>query len=121
MLRRRMEQDRRRTNNYSSYNRSSSFDTMNNYFAPFSLISFLIGFGILIHALQWRYMHLKLMIKIFCWFFFFRIAKYSESLFVGDTRKHRYHAYQEWRRLSSLDNAESLPLRDSSRRRDSEQ
>ncbi|CAF2662603.1 unnamed protein product [Rotaria sp. Silwood2] len=54
MLRRRMEQDRKRTNQYS-YNSSPTMGMINTYFAPFSIISFLIGFGILIHALQWRY------------------------------------------------------------------
>jgi hypothetical protein len=54
MLRRRMEQDRKRANN-SSYNRSPAYGMNHIYFAPFSIISFLIGFGVLIHALQWRY------------------------------------------------------------------
>lgn len=54
MLRRRMEQDRQRARN-SSYTPPPTFGMMNNYFAPFSIISFLIGFGILIHALQWQY------------------------------------------------------------------
>lgn len=54
MLRRKMEQDRKRANS-SSYNPPPTYGMINTYFAPFSIISFLIGFGILIHALQWRY------------------------------------------------------------------
>ncbi len=57
MLRRKMAEERKRTES-SSYNRppaNGMMYTINNYFAPFSIISFLIGFGILIHALQWRY------------------------------------------------------------------
>ncbi len=54
MIRRKMEQDRKRAKN-PSYKRPPTYGMINNYFAPFSIISFLIGFGILIHALQWRY------------------------------------------------------------------
>ncbi len=54
LLRRRMEQDRKRARN-ASYNRPPAYGLINTYFAPFSIISFLIGFGILIHALRWRY------------------------------------------------------------------
>ncbi|CAF3963487.1 unnamed protein product, partial [Adineta steineri] len=50
MLRRRMEQDRKRAKNHS-YNPPPNYGMINTYFAPFSIISFLIGFGILIHAL----------------------------------------------------------------------
>ncbi len=53
MLRRRMEQDRKRARN-PSYNRPPAYG-MITYFAPFSLISFIIGFGILIHVFQGRY------------------------------------------------------------------
>jgi len=100
MLRRRMEQDRRQARQ-SSYNRPPPpFGLINTYIAPFSIISFLIGFGVLIHALQWR------------------IEKFSDPNFATDPRSRSYHAYREWQRLSSLKNAESIPMRDSSIRRD---
>jgi hypothetical protein len=54
MLRRKMEQDRQRARNHS-YKPPPAYGMINTYFAPLSIISFLIGFGILIHALQWRY------------------------------------------------------------------
>ena len=55
LLRRRMEQDRQRARN-APYNRpTGGYGTTNLYFAPFSIISFLIGFGILIRVLQGRY------------------------------------------------------------------
>ncbi|CAF1019483.1 unnamed protein product [Rotaria sp. Silwood1] len=101
MLRRKMEQDRQRAK-YYSYNSSPTMGLINTYFAPFSIISFLIGFGILIHALQWR------------------IAKYSDPNFYVDPRSRSYHAYREWQRLSALKDAESIPMRDSSKRRDQE-
>ncbi|CAF1166955.1 unnamed protein product [Rotaria sordida] len=101
MLRRKMEEDRKRAN-YYSHNQSPTMGTINTYFAPFSIISFLIGFGILIHAIQWR------------------IAKYSDPSFAIDPRNRSYHAYREWQRLSSLKDAESIPMRDSSKRRDEE-
>ncbi len=53
MFRRKMEEERKRGSD-SSYNRPPAYGMINTYFAPFSIISFLIGFGILIHALQWR-------------------------------------------------------------------
>jgi len=92
MLRRRMEQDRQQAKQ-SSYNRSPSYGLINTYIAPFSIISFLIGFGILIHALQWR------------------IERFSDPNFVSDPRSRSYHAYREWQRLSSLKNADSIPMR----------
>ena len=54
MLRRKIAEDRKRAN-YYSHNPSPAMGMINTYFAPFSIISFLIGFGILIHAIQWRY------------------------------------------------------------------
>lgn len=54
LLRRRMEQDRQRAKN-ASYNRPTGYGIINPYIAPFSIISFLIGFGILIRVLQGRY------------------------------------------------------------------
>jgi len=53
LLRRRMEQDLKRARN-SSNNRPPTNGLVNAYFAPFSIISFLIGFGILIHVFQGR-------------------------------------------------------------------
>ncbi len=73
MLRRKMEHDRKRANN-SSYNRPPAYGMINNYFAPFSIISFLIGFGVLIHALQWRY-------KI-SFFFLLKIIRFSFFVFL---------------------------------------
>ncbi|CAM2718559.1 unnamed protein product [Rotaria socialis] len=101
MLRRKMEQDRKRANEHS-FRSSSSSALAHRYFGPFSIISFLIGFGILLHALQWR------------------IARYSDPTFAVDPRTRSYHAYREWQRLSALEGAESIPMRDSSKRREEE-
>jgi hypothetical protein len=54
MLRRRMEQDRQRFANAQSYYYSNSHRFQNQYFAPASVILIVIGFGMFIHALQWR-------------------------------------------------------------------
>lgn len=54
MLRRRMAEDRQRGYRYA-HNSTPYTGMINAYFAPFAIISFLIGFGILIHALQYRY------------------------------------------------------------------
>ncbi|CAF4182069.1 unnamed protein product [Rotaria sp. Silwood2] len=48
------------------------------------------------------------------------IAKYSDPTFATDPRTRSYHAYREWQRLSALKDAESIPMRDSSKRRDQE-
>jgi hypothetical protein len=53
MLRRRMEQDRQRANAHSYYY-STSHSFQQQYFAPVSIILIIIGFGMFIHALQWR-------------------------------------------------------------------
>ena len=53
-------------------------------------------------------------------FFCSSIAKYSDPSFAIDPRSRSYHAYREWQRLSSLKDAESIPMRDSSKRRDQE-
>ncbi len=53
MFRRKMEQDRQRWNTHSYYyNPTHNFQQ--NYFAPVSVILIIIGFGMFIHALQWR-------------------------------------------------------------------
>lgn len=62
MLRRKLEQDRKRANQHS-FRSSPSSALVHTYFGPFSIISFLIGFGILLHALQWRYVNIELRIK----------------------------------------------------------
>lgn len=49
-----MEQDRQRSGSQSQYYYNSSHNLPNNYFASFSLILIVIGFGMFIHALQWR-------------------------------------------------------------------
>ena len=54
MLRRRMEQDRQRAANAHAYYYTNTHRFQDQYFAPFSLILFVIGFGMFIHALQWR-------------------------------------------------------------------
>ncbi|CAF2848891.1 unnamed protein product [Rotaria sp. Silwood2] len=55
------------------------------------------------------------------WFLFvYSIAKYSDPTFATDPRTRSYHAYREWQRLSALKDAESIPMRDSSKRRDQE-
>ncbi|CAF1355875.1 unnamed protein product [Rotaria magnacalcarata] len=101
MLRRKMEQDRKRANEHS-FKSSPPSALVHSYVGPFSIISFLIGFGILLHALQWR------------------IAKYSDPTFAADPRTRSYHAYREWQRLSGLEGAESIPMRDSSKQREQE-
>lgn len=53
-------------------------------------------------------------------FYSFSIVKYSDPTFVVDPRSRSYHAYREWQRLSALEGAENLPLRDSSKRQDQE-
>jgi len=53
MIRRRMEQDRQRANAYSYYY-STPHSFQHRYFAPASIILIIIGFGMFIHALQWR-------------------------------------------------------------------
>lgn len=54
MYRRRMEQDRQRQSSHPHFY-SSAHSFKNTYFAPASVILILIGFGMFIHALQWRY------------------------------------------------------------------
>ncbi|UJR08977.1 hypothetical protein I4U23_013227 [Adineta vaga] len=103
MLRRQMKQDRKRQENYSR-NPPPGYGLINTYFAPFSIISFLIGFGILIHVLQGR------------------MVRFSDPNYVVDPRSRSYHAYREWQRLSALKDAESMPLRESlTRRNDNEE
>lgn len=53
LLRRRMAQDRERARN-ASPNQWPASGMTSNYFVPFSIISFLVGFGILIHTLKGR-------------------------------------------------------------------
>jgi hypothetical protein len=53
MLRRKMEQDRFRSSTYSYYY-SPAHNFQQTYFAPVSIILIIIGFGMFIHALQWR-------------------------------------------------------------------
>jgi len=112
-----MKEDRKRSNS-SSYNPPPTYGMINTYFAPFSVISFLIGFGILIHALQWRYEIRIFSLRNSCSFLLFSMAKFAEPTFAADPRSRSYHAYREWQRLSALKDADSMPLRDSSARRD---
>jgi predicted TPR repeat methyltransferase len=49
---------------------------------------------------------------------FFSISRYADPDFAVDPRSRSYHAYREWQRLSALKGAESIPMRDSSIRRD---
>ncbi len=51
-------------------------------------------------------------------FFFFSMTRFSDQNFAADPRTRSYHAYREWQRLSALKDAESIPMRDSSVRRD---
>ncbi len=46
------------------------------------------------------------------------MARFSDQNFAADPRTRSYHAYREWQRLSALKDAESIPMRDSSVRRD---
>lgn len=119
-LRQRIKQDRQRRNS-NSY-KSTPNGVVNAYFAPFSIISFLIGFGILIHAIQWRYVFKSIINKNKSSFYFlnFRIARHSDPTFAVDPRSRSYHAYREWQRLSSLEGAASIPMRDRTRQRDEE-
>jgi hypothetical protein len=48
-----MEYDRQRSSTYSYYY-SPANNFQNNYFATVSIILIIIGFGMFIHALQWR-------------------------------------------------------------------
>lgn len=93
LLRRRMREDRERARS-SSTNPTATTGLVNAYFAPLSLISFLIGFGLLIHTFKGR------------------MLKFEEPTYVTDPRTRNYHAYREWQRLSSLKDAESMPMRE---------
>ena len=53
IYRRRMAQDRQRYNSHPYYG-STTNTFKNTYFAPASVILIIIGFGMFIHALQWR-------------------------------------------------------------------
>jgi hypothetical protein len=53
MFRRRMERDKQRSTAYSYYY-STPHHFQHTYFAPASIILIIIGFGMFIHALQWR-------------------------------------------------------------------
>ncbi len=53
MLRRKMEFDRQRSNTHSYYY-SPAHTIHTNYFGALSIILIIIGFGIFIHAIQWR-------------------------------------------------------------------
>ncbi|CAF0800242.1 unnamed protein product [Adineta ricciae] len=101
MLRRQMEQDQKRRRSYS-YNPPPGYGMINTYLAPFTIITVLLAFGILIHVLQGR------------------MANFSDPNYVVDPRSRSYHAYREWQRLSALKNAESMPLRTGSTKRDNE-
>ena len=41
--------------------------------------------------------------------------------YSADPRTRSYHAYREWQRLSSLKDAQSMPMRSSSVKRDEDQ
>lgn len=113
-----MEQDRKRAKD-PSYTRPPGYRVINAYFAPFSIISFIIGFGVLIHIFQGRYelsfFDVKKHID-----FFLSLSKVSDSNYAADPRSRSYHAYREWQRLSALKDAHSIPMRDRSIRRDEE-
>ncbi|CAF3332634.1 unnamed protein product [Rotaria socialis] len=86
-FRRKMESDRRRSQNYSYYY-SSSYNSSGGYFTSASIILIVISFGMFIHALQWRTM------------------RYSDPQYAVDPRTRHYHAYREWRRMHTLKNNE---------------
>jgi len=106
MLRRKMESDRRQKEEQRRAYYQSGFTYpppyVDTYFAPASIILFVIVFGVLLHALQWR------------------IMRYSDPAYGNDPRNRHYHAYREWQRLSALKDAHSMPLRDSSSHRSSD-
>ena len=110
LLRRRMEQDRQRARNASA-NQGPPMGMMNNYFIPFSVISFLIGFGILIHTLKGRSDLFSLFEGIAIGSLS-RMLQFDETNYARDPRSRNYHAYREWQRLSALRDAESIPMRE---------
>ncbi|CAF0773965.1 unnamed protein product [Adineta steineri] len=90
-FRRKMESDRQRSNAYSYYY-SPSQSYHQNYFAPISIILIVVGFGMFIHALQYR------------------IMQHSNSQYAIDPRTRHYRAYREWQRLSALKDVERAPV-----------
>lgn len=48
------------------------------------------------------------------------MSKFPDSNYAVDPRSRNYHAYRQWQRLSALKDAESIPMRDSTIRRDEE-
>ena len=40
------------------------------------------------------------------------MLKFEEPNYVTDPRTRNYHAYREWQRLSSLKDADSMPMRE---------
>ncbi|UJR37234.1 hypothetical protein I4U23_029943 [Adineta vaga] len=92
MFRRRMEYDRQRSTS-SSYHPSYPNSFQQNYFGAASVILIIIGFGMFIHALQWRMM------------------QFSDPQYAMDPRTRHNRAYREWQRLSALKDAEYHPIR----------
>jgi len=53
-------------------------------------------------------------------FLFLSLSRFPDSNYATDPRSRSYHAYREWQRLSALKDAQSIPMRDRSTRRDEE-